>query len=178
MQFEILTTERLILRKITPEIVVLLFTSYTEEEIMHYLGLKNKEEFMKEKEKFKKGLRTYNKTFLYFQVMDKTTEKIIGWSGYHTWYLDHNRAEIGYGLFNEEVKNKGLMTEALKPIIAYGFYTMHLTRIEAMLSLENIPSLKLVTKFGFQQEGVLKDHYLKDGVMEDSAIYGLLKLDY
>ncbi|MND70827.1 putative ribosomal N-acetyltransferase YdaF [compost metagenome] len=70
------------------------------------------------------------------------------------------------------------MTEALKPIIQYGFETMKLNRIEAFLSPDNIPSLKLVQKFGFTKEGHLREHYNKDNKLEDSAVYSLLKSEY
>ena len=107
--------------------------------------------------------------------MDKSTEKIIGWCGFHTWYLDHFRAEIGYGLFDENFKNKGIMTEAMKAILEYGFKQMKLHRIEAFIGTYNIPSLKLVEKFGFTKEGILRNHYLKNNVLEDSAVFSLLQ---
>ncbi len=178
MQFTILNTERLFLRKLTPEVYDHIYKTFSEKEQLHFLGLTSLEDLKKEQEKHQKGLATYNKTFVYFQLIDKETQLVIGWCGYHTWYTDHNRAEIGYGLISDDYKNKGLMTEALKPIISYGFETMKLFRIEAFLSLENIPSFKLLIKFGFKQEGLLRNHYLKDGVYEDSAIFSLLKSDY
>jgi ribosomal-protein-alanine N-acetyltransferase len=176
MRFEILSTEHLSLRKLTPEVFDYIYTMYSDEALLDFLGLMSGEALAIEKEKHKKGLSTFNKSFLYFQVISKKTDTLIGWCGYHTWYLDHNRAEIGYGLFDENVKRKGFMTEALKPIIDYGFYKMNLHRIEAFISPENAASIKLVEKFGFKKEGVLKEHYLKNGIMEDSAVYSLLKI--
>lgn len=178
MQLTILNTERLQLRKLTPEVYDYIYKTLSEEEQLHFLGISTLEELKKEQEKHKNGLATYNKSFAYFQVFDKETHKLIGWCGYHTWYTDHDRAEIGYGLINDSYKNKGLMTEALLPIINYGFQTMNLFRIEAFIGLDNIPSHKLLTKFGFIQEGLLRNHYLKDGVYEDSAIFSILKPDY
>ncbi|WP_338378509.1 GNAT family protein [uncultured Flavobacterium sp.] len=178
MQLTTLNTKRLLLRKLTPEVYDHIYKTLSEKEQLHFLGLTSLEDLKKEQVKHKKGLATYNKTFVYFQLIDKKTQLVIGWCGYHTWYTDHNRAEIGYGLISDDYKNKGLMTEALKPIISYGFETMNLLRIEALLSLENIPSFKLLTKFGFIQEGLLRNHYLKDGIYEDSAVFSLLKSEY
>lgn len=175
MQLTVLNTERLSLRKITPEVYDYIYNTLSEEEQLRFLSLVSLEELKKEQEKHKKGLATYNKTFVYFHLIDKETELVIGWCGYHTWYIDHNRAEIGYELIDDTYKNKGFMTEALQLIIAYGFDQMSLNRIEAFISLENIPSFKLLTKFGFMQEGLLKNHYLKDGAYEDSAVFSLLK---
>jgi len=67
------------------------------------------------------------------------------------------------------------MTEVLSTIIPYGFNQMNLHRIEAMTATYNMASIKTLLKFGFVQEGVLREHYLVDGVMEDSLMFSLLK---
>jgi len=175
MHFEILQTEHLSLRKLTPEVFDYIYAIYTNESLIHFLGLANEKQLQIERRKHQKGLSTHNRSFLYFQIINKKTNTIIGWCGYHTWYLDHNRAEIGYGLFDDSFKGKGIMTEAIKPIVDYGFHKMNLHRIEAFIAPENVPSIKLVEKFGFKKEGVLKEHYFKNNVMEDSVVYSLLK---
>ncbi len=178
MQFEILNTEHLSLRKLTPETFDYIYAAFSEDALLHFLGLESQKALAIEKEKHQKGLSTFNKSFLYFQIIDKKTETIIGWCGYHTWYLDHNRAKIGYGIFDDKYKKKGVMTEAIKPIIHYGFHKMNLHRIEAFISPENNASLKLIEKFGFTQEGHLYEHYLKNNVMEDSVVFSLLQRNY
>jgi ribosomal-protein-alanine N-acetyltransferase len=55
---------------------------------------------------------------------------------------------------------------------------MNLNRIEALVSPKNIPSLKLITNMGFSQEGILKEHYNVDGILEDSLLFGLLKKNF
>ena len=144
MKFEKLTTNRLKLRKITPEVFDCIYQNLSETEQIEFLGLSSREALETERNKYEKGLRTYNKTFLYFHIIDKGSNKTIGWCGYHTWYTDHNRAEIGYGLFIEEYKRKGLMTEAIVPIIEYGFKIMKLHRIEAFISPQNEASIRLI----------------------------------
>jgi [ribosomal protein S5]-alanine N-acetyltransferase len=178
MTFEILTTERLLLRKLSPETFDYIYANYSNEQLIDFLGLENEDQLATEKNKFEKGLTTYNKSFLYFQLLDQTTKKIIGWCGFHTWYLNHFRAEIGYGLFDENLKNKGIMTEAMKAVLDYGFHQMQLNRIEAFIGTNTIPSLQLVEKYGFTKEGILRSHYLKNNVMEDSVVYSLLKTEY
>ena len=108
----------------------------------------------------------------------KGTGEIIGGCGFHNWLTEHRKAELGYALTKDEYKGKGLMTEALENVIAYGFGKMNLNRIEACIGPENIPSLKLVKKFGFKEEGYLRQHYFKDNVLQDSIIFSLLKEEY
>jgi ribosomal-protein-alanine N-acetyltransferase len=176
--FEIITTDRLLLRKLSPETFDFIYQNYSDEELFMFLGLTSPKALSIEKEKYRKGLATFNKSYLYFQLLDKTNRKIIGWCGYHTWYLDHNRAEIGYGLFDNNYKQKGLMYEALKAILDYGFGTMKLLRVEAFIGKENEASLNLVKKFGFTYEGNLREHYFANHKMEDSLVFGLLKKEY
>ena len=178
MTFEILTTEQLVLRKLSPETFAFVYANYSDIELMAFLGLSNADQLALEKNKFQKGLSTFNKSFLYFQIVDKKSEQIIGWCGYHTWYLDHRRAEIGYGLYFEEYKNSGIMSEALQAILAYGFNLMNLHRVEAMIGSTNIPSLQLAAKFGFKREGVLRSHYFTNNRMEDSVVFSLLEEEW
>ena len=177
MEFEIINTERLKLIKITPEVYSYIFENYSAEQIIQFLGI-TAEEFDTEKGKFEKGMTTFNKSFLYFQLHDKELDTIIGWCGFHTWYLTHNRAELGYGLFNDDYKGKGIMTEAINPIINYGFAEMNLHRIEAFIGPKNAPSLNLINKLNFRQEGLMREHFCKNDVMQDSLVFSLLKKEY
>lgn len=173
-----LETKRLLLREINPEVYQHLFTNCSDDEITTFLNLKTAEELAIEKEKFQKGFITRRLSFCNFQLIEKSSNKIIGACGFHTWYLPHSRAEIGYALTDESKKQKGFMAEALKPIIAYGFDVMKLNRIEAFANLDNIPSVKLLESNGFVYEGLLREHYFKNDKVEDSAVFGLLKSDY
>ncbi|WP_191663976.1 GNAT family N-acetyltransferase, partial [Bacillus pseudomycoides] len=66
-------------------------------------------------------------------------------------------------------------TEAVSQVISYGFHTLHLTRIGAIVFLENESSNKLLTKLGFKKEGVLQNYMYQNGVPHDTNVYSLLK---
>jgi ribosomal-protein-alanine N-acetyltransferase len=178
MQFELLETERLHLRKVTPAEYTYVFDTYDDNALQHFFGHATTDDVKKEGERFRKGLTTFNKTFLLFQLLDKTTGRNIGWCGYHTWYTDHSRAEMGYALSDESLRNRGFMREAMAAIIRYGFEVMQLNRIEAFISPLNVPSLQLVKGFHFTQEGHLRQHYFKNNVHEDSLVFALLRHEY
>ncbi|MFM2213409.1 MAG: hypothetical protein RL427_672 [Bacteroidota bacterium] len=175
--FETLSSRRLELRKLSPEVFEHLYAQHSTDQQMAFLGL-DLEALAVEKEKYDKGYATFNKSYLYFKIVAVASQKVIGWCGFHTWYTDHQRAEIGYGLYEEEYKQQGLMSEALKVTLDYGFTEMGLHRVEAMIGKDNEASLALVQKFGFQYEGNLREHYNVQGTMEDSLIFGLLKHEY
>lgn len=174
MKFKTYTTERLILRRLTPEDFIYVFEHYSDTEIKDFLGLTSDEEFLKELNKFENGYTTYNRSIEFFQIIDKETKRVIGGCGFHNWYLDHNRAELGYAITNEVYRGLGVMTEALKVVIEHGFTKMKLHRIEALVGTTNTPSLKLMEKFAFKQEGVLKQHYFINNEYQDSMVFGLL----
>lgn len=173
-----LTTQRLVLRPLTPGVYNEVFTNYTDEEIKTFFGCRTYEELAEERKKYEQGLEMYRKSLFMFHLIEKETNKVIGWCGYHTWYLPHNRAEIGYVLTDDEAKGKGYMKEALAAIIDYGFNVMELHRIEAFVGEENEPSLKLINHFGFVREGKLREHYYINGIHHDSVVFSLLKKEY
>lgn len=173
MKLEYIETERLLLRKFDEAILKEAVKKYNDADLGNFLGMEPTA-LVKEKLKIAGGFSTFNKKYLAFHLMDKATNEVIGSCGYHTWYIDHNRAEIGYSI-SEKHRNKGLMKEAMKAVLLYGLNDMNLHRIEALIATYNEPSLKLVTYFGFQQEGVLKEHYLVNGIFEDSVLFALLK---
>jgi ribosomal-protein-alanine N-acetyltransferase len=176
VNFEIIDTPRIRLRKITPEVYNFIFSDYNNEELKKFLGFAEDEQVEKEREKHKKGLSTYNRSFLYFQLLRE--DKVIGTAGFHTWYFDHARAEIFYVLRDDAHKRQGIMRELMPVLLNYGFNAMNLHRIEAMTAAYNIPSIRLLQKAGFRQEGHLREHYLVDGKMEDSLIFSLLKSEF
>lgn len=170
-------TERLLLKELSPEILTQLFRSYSDEDAITFLGLSTMEQLEAEKEKYRNGLSWYRATCRYFMITEKDTGKRIGTVGYHTWYTQHSRAEIGYDI-HESLRGRGYMTEALGATIAHGFSDMGLNRIEAGVGTKNEPSLRLMEHFGFTREGVLRSHYCKNGVIEDSVFFSLLRNEY
>lgn len=178
MEFEVLNTERLLLRKITPEGIKYLFQNYSEEEVKRQLGLSTENELIKEREKSIGGYTTYDRSILQFKLILKDTEEVIGSCGFHNWYFAHRKAELGYAISKEEHKMKGYMSEAVNEIIEYGFASMNLNRIEACVGPDNLASLSLIKKFGFVKEGYLRQHYISDGHIYDSVVFSLLKEEY
>lgn len=77
---------------------------------------------------------------------------------------------VGYKLDKDNC-HKGYMHEALSfllPIVCKD-YMMH--RIEAMVMPDNIPSIKLLEKLGFEQEGYLRSFAQINGKWEDHYLY-------
>ena len=115
-----------------------------------------------------------NQEGISWAVTLKTQDIVIGSFGLHHWNQYHCRAEAGYGLARA-YWGQGIGSEALGAIVAFGFDQMNLNRIYARTIADNHESVRLLTRFGFQLEGVQRQHsWEDDGRFHDSAIYGLL----
>lgn len=90
---------------------------------------------------------------------------------------ESRRAEIGYGLFGSAF-GQGYMHEALISLLGYGFSVLGLNRVQAEIDPKNINSAKSLDRIGFAREGLLRGTWIFDGIVSDSAIYGLLRSDW
>lgn len=173
-----LETSRMLLKAVTPEVIAKVFSLANDHDISRFMGYISERELQTEREKFKTGLTMHNRTFFNFLLIKKADGKVIGRCGFHTWMPMHSRAEIGYGMCGEEFMGQGYMKEAMWPIVTYGFEKLELNRIEAFIGSRNEASLRLVKGLGFKEEGILREHYCKNGVIEDSVCFGLLRREF
>jgi RimJ/RimL family protein N-acetyltransferase len=102
-----------------------------------------------------------DKSGVTFVILLKETPQLIGAIGLELHEL-HRRGEAGYWIAHP-FWNKGYCTEALKGLVKFGFEELHLHKIYATHMPENVSSGKVMQKTGMKQEGILKDHYYKDG---------------
>jgi len=172
-----LETERLILKSITPALIHELFNTKTKQQIMDYFGV-DEAGYDHFKNMHEKGMETNRLSMFFFLLFDKTTGLPIGECGFHTLNQTHRRTELFYTLRKDEDKRKGLMTEALKMVLDYGFTNLNLHRIEALVADWNIASVKLLKRFNFTKEGTMREDYCVNGKNEDSVCYSLLKWEW
>lgn len=87
----------------------------------------------------------------------------------------NNRAGVGIVIQDNEFRNQNIGSEALDLLIQYAFYHLNLHQLYANISTENVASIALFAKFGFQKIGTKKDWILINGIYKDEAIYQLVK---
>jgi len=172
--FPALETGRLVLRQITDEDIPVLFFLRSHEEVMKYIGRprpQNTEELIPFIEKIKTMIASNEGVT--WAVSLKDDPKMIGHISFHRIIKEHHRAEVGY-MLHPELNRKGIMDEALKAVLHYGFHTMRLHSVEANVHPENIASRKLLEKNGFVCEAHFKEDFYWDGQFLDTVIYSLL----
>lgn len=170
-------TERLLLKGYEPADIHRLFHTQTKEEIKATLGVDDKG-YDHYKTMHEGGMETFRLSVYTFIVINKTDNRAMGEIGFHTWNKTHRKAELFYILRNDSDKNKGYVKEALPQVIRFGFTEMNLHRLQACVADWNVPSVKLIENNGFIKEGVLREDYDVNGVMENSVCYSLLKHEF
>lgn len=178
MNLVTLETDRLILTGISPEDMKYIFNNLPKSQIKEMLGHRSEADYLKEEQKHQNGYSSYNRSFKLFLLTDKESGKIIGRCGIHNWNTEHKRAEIGYVMEDEGFKRKALMSEAVKTIIDYGFKVLNLNRIEAIVGIENIPSLSILAKNNFKKEGILGQYFCINDKYVDSVMFSKLYNEY
>lgn len=173
--FPVLETEMLKLREITEEDSEGIFACFSNDSVTRFYGQDTLTEiaqaerfvdFFSKSYKEKRGIR--------WGIERKGTKGIIGTIGFNAWLPKHKRAEIGYEI-HPDYWRKGYTSEAISRVLTYGFDVMNLTRIGAVVFTENEASNELLTKIGFQYEGVLRNYMYQDGIAHDTNVYALLK---
>jgi RimJ/RimL family protein N-acetyltransferase len=101
--------------------------------------------------------------------------KAVGGIGVHPGQDVHRHtATVGYWL-GEEFWGRGIMSEAVTAVTDFFFDNFPLRRISAEVFSNNPASSRVLEKAGFNFEGRLKNHVLKDGELLDSLLYARTK---
>ncbi len=109
-------------------------------------------------------------------VTQKGQDEMIGKCILFQFSQQNQRAEIGY-LLNRKYWRQGVMNQALGAMIDFAFNTLNLHRIEADVDVENIPSLALLEKLGFEREGLFRDRWRVYDAWKDSVMLALINND-
>lgn len=169
-------TARLYLREQTKELLGHILQQPVPEQL-NFFGFQSAEQLDRELAKIEERNAQPEKGVVKWDLVDRESGKVVGNCGFHNWLAGHEKAELGYFL-HEAFRKKGYMLEALESVIGYGFNTMRLNRIEAFVSPENLPSVRIMEKLGFTKEGLLREHYKFEGRIYDSIVFSLLRSEY
>lgn len=154
----VLETDRLIIRRFTPNDWKDIYEYLSQEQVVKYepYGILTEYECKKEA-----AVRSRNEVFL--AVCLKDSGKLIG----NVYFAqqepkEFGNWEIGY-VFNPKYYGKGYATESCRAVIDYGFKHLKARRIIAMCNPDNISSWKLLERLKMRREGhLLKNIFFKE----------------
>lgn len=173
--FPTLQTERLLLRAHLTTDAKFLFGLRSNEEVMRYIDKENPKNLKETEAKIKLMQDGFDKktSIAWVIALKEYPDEMIGEIGFYITDLSNYRAEVGY-MLHPDFWRKGLISEALKKVITFGFREMRLHTISANINPRNDASRQILLKHGFEKEAYFKEDYYFRGKFLDSEIYGLL----
>ncbi len=146
--FPILITERLNLRKIVKADLQRILFFRSDKEITKYIKRdpQTPETAAAFIEKITADIRTDKS--ISWGITTKDSNTLIGTICLWNFSEDKKTAEVGYDL-DPEFQAKGIMSEALKAVLHFGFKIRGFNTIEAYTDYRNIPSKNLLKQHGF-----------------------------
>ena len=173
-----LNTPRLILRKLTMRDAGDIYRYSRDVEVARHVLWEAHRNIGESRAYLRYMLRRYrNHEPASWGIEYRQTGQIIGTIGFMWIQSDNSAAEVGYSLARE-YWNHGLMTEALRAVIAHGFGSMNLNRIEAQHETTNPASGAVMRKCGMVKEGTLRQRLYNKGRYVDVDLYAILRKEY
>lgn len=175
----VLESKRLRLRRMERSDAETMFRYWSDPEVVKYM---NMPPFASEEDAYEminllNGL-SESEDALRWGIELKDHGELIGSCGYNVWQLSGAyRGEIGYDL-GWNFWGYGYMAEALQVMLSFGFGTMGLNRIEALIDPRNDNSRRLIRRLGFMEEGLLREYQKTESGYVDLMMYSLLQNEF
>lgn len=174
--FPVLETERLILRRITAEDEADLFAIFSNPEVTRYYDLDTFTDRAQARELIGRHQIQFEKeASIRWGITRKDSPRLIGTGGFG-WQRWNFSAILGYELA-QKFWNQGIMTEAIRAMTGYAFTVMGMNRIQSTTEIENVASMRVLQKAGFQEEGILREWGFWKGAFRDARCFSLLRRD-
>ncbi|SCX89801.1 GNAT family N-acetyltransferase [Flavobacterium caeni] len=178
LPFQELETERLLLRRVMETDVQQVFDLRSDPETMQYIPrplVTNLDQAMEHIKMINDKIDTGEG--INWAITLKGNPTLLGIIGHYRIQPQNYRAEIGY-MLHPAHHGKGIVSEAIRAVVAYGFNHMKLHSIEAILDPGNTASAKVLEKNGFVKEAHLRENEFFDGRFLDTVIYAILDRDF
>lgn len=107
-------------------------------------------------------------------ICDLETETALGLIDLFDFDPKNERAGVGIVIQHNHIRKQGVGSEALELLIGYVFKHLQLHQLFANISTDNVASVALFTKFGFELVGIKKEWNRIAGVRKDEALYQLI----
>lgn len=148
--FPVLKTERLTLRQLATSDDNEIFALRSNELVNKYLGRKPADSI----DDARNFIQVINENIeknnsLYWAIALKEADKLIGTICLYDFSDDNAKAEIGYELL-PPFQGKGIMQEAISPVLDFATQQLGLRSIDAYTHAENVRSTKLLEQYNFQ----------------------------
>ncbi len=114
----------------------------------------------------------------FFAVVDKATQRCEGRQAFMRMVPEHGVIEIGAILWGPAIAKTRVSTEALFLFAQLAFDQLGYRRLEWKCDSRNLASREAAERFGFQFEGIFRQHMVVHGENRDSAWYAMIDGDW
>ena len=175
LHLHILETDRLILRPLKREDSQEAFKNWSSDPNVAKYTTWEAHKSEKETKEFIDGvISNYNANLMdSWGIILKASNRLIGTGGYTPGSKKGNICTIGYAL-SKKYWNRGIMTEAVRKMVEYGFSHLQPSRIQSYTNIEHIASQRVLEKIGFKFEGVLRNYCFHHGIPIDVKMFSIL----
>ncbi len=114
--------------------------------------------------------KTAKQTAKGFAVIDIAKKQMIGIVEFHSYEAYTHSSELGY-VIEDDYSNQGIMREAVKRIIDYGFVKLNYNAIHAKTFKDNPASIKILRKNHFKLLQIFSRTRVIKGIEEQLELY-------
>jgi RimJ/RimL family protein N-acetyltransferase len=103
-----------------------------------------------------------------------TDGRYLGGCGLNQFDKANNRANLGYWVRSTATR-QGVATAAVRLIRDWGFRSTDLVRLEVVVAIGNVASLRVAEKSGAIREGALRSRLLLHGTFHDAMMFSFTR---
>ena len=164
-------TDNLLLRLNKHKDIRDIYEIYSDKEVCKYSDITPYDDMSDARFYYFNNIKKYFKNCCYSFVVEETSiKKVIGTVTITQCSYNYKIVQIGYS-FNKNYHKKGYATKAVSAFCKFCFDRLETERVEALVLPENIPSIKLLEKIGFVNEGLLKKGAMHNGSAKDVYMF-------
>lgn len=171
----VLTTPRFVLKPLAESDAEAFFSHLSDPAVVEYMDIDPHIDVAETLDviDWAQGLRAAG-TGIRWAIRGREGGGFVGTAGFNSLVWERGcRGEAAYDVSRRHWGQR-VMDEVLPVVMGFGYGTLGLRRIEAMVTLGNEPSCRLLERHGFQREGVLREHAFWKDRFWDQVIYGRL----
>lgn len=173
-----LHTPRLTLRQFTAADAPAMYTIFSDAEVTRYWSTPPWTDMAQAEQAVQESIDSYaGAENLRLAIALRDSGEMIGTISLYRIHASNRRGDIGYALARAHWQ-RGYLSEAMEAFIAHAFDALDLNRIEADIDPRNVASAKLLEKMAFVREGYMRERWIVNGEVCDTAFYGLLRREW
>jgi ribosomal-protein-alanine N-acetyltransferase len=177
--FPLLETERLVLRRLSPDDADGMHVLFGDPEVLRFLTRPP----ILSREEGEQSIAWFNNRLAQAEGVEWAITlpaeggRFIGITGWGDWNRTDRRVDMGWAIQRQHW-GRGYATEAARAVIAWCFGNLDVHRVTADCTDGNIASETVMRKCGFTHEGTFRESCWEHGRFVDIKYFGLLRSEW